>query len=75
MSGDDIPAVRVVRILRELGDRGLVAVEKSGPRWRYHQDDDLHRLARELLVATGDERGGLRAADRRDQGHVAGRSP
>ena len=56
VSGDDIPAVRVVRILRELGDRGLVAVEKSGPRWRYHQDDDLHRLARELLVATGDER-------------------
>jgi predicted ATPase/DNA-binding SARP family transcriptional activator len=50
VSGRDIPPVRVVRILRELTDRGLVAVEKDGPRWHYHQDDDLHRWARELLV-------------------------
>jgi predicted ATPase/DNA-binding SARP family transcriptional activator len=56
VSGEDIPAVRVVRILRELSDRGLVGVEKDGPRWRYHQDDDLHRLARELLVDKDGER-------------------
>ena len=37
--------VRVVRILRELTARGLLAVDRSGPRWRYYQDDDLHRYA------------------------------
>jgi predicted ATPase len=51
-----IPPVRIVRILRELTARGLLAVDKSGPRWRYHQDDDLHRLACELLES-GDEAG------------------
>lgn len=49
-----IPPVRIVRILRELTARGLLTVDRSGPRWRYHQDDDLHRLARELLEAGGE---------------------
>jgi tetratricopeptide (TPR) repeat protein len=34
----------------------LVTVDRSGPRWRYSQDDDLHRFARDLLAAEGDER-------------------
>jgi predicted ATPase/DNA-binding SARP family transcriptional activator len=50
-----IAEVRVVRILRELTARGLLAVDRSGPRWRYQQDDDLHRYARELLVDGGEE--------------------
>jgi predicted ATPase/DNA-binding SARP family transcriptional activator len=51
---DPIAPVRVVRILRELTARGLLSVDRSGPRWRYHQDDDLHRMARELLDASGE---------------------
>jgi predicted ATPase/DNA-binding SARP family transcriptional activator len=49
-----IPPVRIVRILRELTARGLLAVDRSGPRWRYQQDDDLHRLAAELLEVAGE---------------------
>jgi predicted ATPase/DNA-binding SARP family transcriptional activator len=56
VSGGPIADVRVVRILRELTARGLLSVDRSGPRWRYQQDDDLHRYARELLVAEDDER-------------------
>jgi predicted ATPase/DNA-binding SARP family transcriptional activator/tetratricopeptide (TPR) repeat protein len=56
VADEAIPPVRIVRILRELTARGLLAIDRSGPRWRYHQDDDLHRLARELLDA-GDEGG------------------
>ena len=55
VSGGPIAPVRVVRILRELTARGLLAVDRSGARWRYHQDDDLHRFARELLVEHGEE--------------------
>ncbi len=55
VAGDGIAPVRVVRILRELSVRGLVSVEQSGPSWRYSQDDDLHRYARELLVTEGRE--------------------
>src|SRR5450432_3762490 len=55
VSGGPIVPVRVVRILRELTARGLLAVDRSGARWRYHQDDDLHRFARELLVEHGEE--------------------
>jgi non-specific serine/threonine protein kinase len=54
VAGAAIAPVRVVRILRELTARGLLAVDRSGPRWRYHQDEDLHRLARELLDAAGE---------------------
>ena len=56
VAADDIAASRVVRILRELTMRGLVSVERTGPRWRYSQDDDLHRFARELLADEGAER-------------------
>ena len=55
VSGDRIAPVRVVRILRELTARGLLSVDRSGPHWRYAQDDDLHRFARELLVEHGEE--------------------
>ncbi len=34
---------------------GLLAVDRTGARWRYQQDDDLHRFARELLVEHGEE--------------------
>ena len=59
VAGGPIAPVRVVRILRELTARGLLTVDRSGPRWRYHQDDDLHRYARELLAAHGEERAAL----------------
>ncbi len=55
-SGGPIEEVRVVRILRELTVRGLLTVDRSTPRWRYHQDDDVHRFARELLAEAGEER-------------------
>ena len=54
VADETIPPVRIVRILRELTARGLLAVDRSGPRWRYHQDDDLHRLARDLLGESGE---------------------
>jgi predicted ATPase/DNA-binding SARP family transcriptional activator len=56
VSGDAIPPVRVVRILRELTASGLLGVDRAGPRWRYHQEDDLRRFAGELLVECGEER-------------------
>jgi predicted ATPase len=55
VSGSEAEAVRVVRILRELTARGLLSVDRSGPRWRYAQDDDLHHFAGELLVESGEE--------------------
>jgi predicted ATPase len=55
VSGGPIEDVRVVRVLRELTARGLLSVDREGPRWRYQQDDDLHRYARELLVERGEE--------------------
>jgi predicted ATPase/DNA-binding SARP family transcriptional activator len=54
VAGGPIAPVRVVRILRELTARGLLTVDRSGPRWLYQQDDDLHRMARELLDAAGE---------------------
>lgn len=57
VAGEDVAPVRVVRILRELSIRGLVTLDRSGPRWRYSQDDDLHRFARDLLAAEGGEHG------------------
>ena len=45
-----VPPMQVVRILRELTERNLLAVDTSRPRWRYTQDDDLHRYASEFLV-------------------------
>ena len=58
-AGPDLPRVRLVRILRELGDRGLVVTDRTGARWTYAQDDDLHRFAREQLVSAGEERATL----------------
>ncbi len=54
VAGGAIAQVRVVRMLHELTARGLVAVDRSGARWRYYQDDDLHHLARELLGESGE---------------------
>ncbi|HUZ54445.1 MAG TPA: BTAD domain-containing putative transcriptional regulator [Streptosporangiaceae bacterium] len=54
VAGGRIAPVRVVRILRELTARGLLAVDRSGVRWQYYQDDDLHHLARELLDAAAE---------------------
>ena len=71
VSGDGIAPVRVVRILRELTARGLLSVDQSGPRWRYEQDDDLHRFARELLIERGEEA----AAYERLAGALRGRLP
>ena len=72
VADEGIPAVRVVRLLRELTVRGLLTVDRSGPRWRYRQDDDLRRLAGRVaaLAWRGDR--DLRAAGRDHPGDVAG---
>ena len=51
---DLVPPLRVVRILGELADRGLVTVRHGGPRLLYAQDDDLRRVAAERLAASGE---------------------
>ena len=51
---DLVPPLRVVRILGELADRGLVTVRRGGPRLLYAQDDDLRRVAAERLAASGE---------------------
>jgi DNA-binding SARP family transcriptional activator len=53
---DEIPSTRVARLLGELSARGLLRVDRSGPRWRYEQHDDVRNYARALLVASGEER-------------------
>jgi predicted ATPase/DNA-binding SARP family transcriptional activator len=57
VSGQDVPPVRVVRILRELTASGLLSVDRAGARWRYQQDDDLARFARDMLASSGEEEG------------------
>jgi DNA-binding SARP family transcriptional activator/predicted ATPase len=52
---DDIPSTRVARLLGELSARGLLRVDRSGPRWRYEQHDDVREYARGLLLASGEE--------------------
>jgi DNA-binding SARP family transcriptional activator len=61
---DEIPSTRVARLLGELSARGLLRVDRSGPRWRYEQHDDVRNYARSLLVSRGEERAtfGLLAA-------------
>ena len=49
-----VPPLRVVRILGELADRGLVTVRRGGPRLLYAQDDDLRRVAAERLSASAE---------------------
>ena len=51
---DLVPPLRVVRILAELADRGLVTVRRGGPRLLYAQDDDLRRVAAARLAASGE---------------------
>ncbi|HEY1531187.1 MAG TPA: BTAD domain-containing putative transcriptional regulator [Galbitalea sp.] len=53
---DQIPSTRVARVLGELSARGLLHVNRTGPRWRYEQHDDVREFARELLLASGEER-------------------
>jgi predicted ATPase/DNA-binding SARP family transcriptional activator len=55
VAGGHTAPVRVVRVLRELTARGLLMVDSVGARWRYQQDDDLHRLAGELLLESGEQ--------------------
>lgn len=50
VSDEVLAPIRVIRILRELADRGLLAVDRSGPRWRYRQDDDIRRFAAARLT-------------------------
>jgi DNA-binding SARP family transcriptional activator/predicted ATPase len=52
---DEIPSTRVARLLGELSARGLLRVDRSGPRWRYQQHDDVRSYARSLLLASGEE--------------------
>lgn len=52
----DVPPMRVVRILRELTSAGLVCLDRSGPHWRYRQDDDVRAYASELSLHTDEER-------------------
>ncbi len=54
VADSSVPGLRVVRILRELTARGLVAVDRTGPRWHYRLDDDLRRLSRDRLDASGE---------------------
>ena len=51
----DVPSTRVARLLGELSARGLLHVDRSGPRWRYEQHDDVRAYARALLRASGEE--------------------
>ncbi len=49
VSAQDLPPLRVIRLLRELTDRGLLTVDRSGPRWRYRQDDDVQQFVTSKL--------------------------
>lgn len=40
---------RVARLLAELADGGLLGVDRSGPHWRYRQDDQVRAFARARL--------------------------
>ncbi len=53
---EDIPSTRVARLLGELSARGLLRVDRSGPRWRYEQHADVREYARGLLLASGEEK-------------------
>ncbi|MGI8878978.1 MAG: ATP-binding protein [Jatrophihabitans sp.] len=54
VAGEGIAPIRVVRILRRLTESGLLIADRSGARWRYQQDDDLHRFALDELDAAGE---------------------
>ena len=50
LAGGPVTGPRVVRILGQLVDLGLLRVDRGDERWRWSQDDELHRYARELLA-------------------------
>ncbi|MBF4766713.1 hypothetical protein ISU10_02905 [Nocardioides agariphilus] len=49
LAGGSVTGPRVVRILGQLVAFGLLRVDRGSERWRWSQDDELHRYARELL--------------------------
>lgn len=53
---DEVPPTRVARLLGELSARGLLRIDRSGPRWRYEQHDDVREYARGILTTSGEER-------------------
>jgi predicted ATPase/DNA-binding SARP family transcriptional activator len=46
---------RIARILAELSDRGLVEIDRAGPRWSYRQDDQVRTFARAHLASNEGE--------------------
>ncbi|MEJ7648967.1 MAG: BTAD domain-containing putative transcriptional regulator [Nakamurella sp.] len=56
-----IDRLRLPRLLRELTDRTLVLLDAAGAHWSYDMDDDLRRLAAELLAENGDTTAALLA--------------
>lgn len=54
VAGAELPPARVVRVLAELADRGLLRVDTAGARWLYELDDDIQRFAGELLTENGE---------------------
>ena len=72
---DLVPPLRVVRILGELADRGLVTVRRGGPRLLYAQDDDLRRVASRAARGIGRGAGHLPPARGDRPRPAAGRSP
>ncbi len=55
VASEQVPASRITRMLGELSARGLLKVDRSGPRWSYEQHDDVRAYARELLDERGEE--------------------
>jgi predicted ATPase/DNA-binding SARP family transcriptional activator len=49
LSGDGTAPGRAARLLGELAEGGLLRVDRSGPRWRYRQDDQVRAFARARL--------------------------
>ena len=72
---DLVPPLRVVRILGELADRGLVTVRRGGPRLLYAQDDDLRRVASRAARGIGRGAGHLPPTRGDRPRPAAGRSP
>ena len=50
-----VPRPRVLRILGQLASYGLLRADRATERWRWVQEDELHRYARDLLAAHGEE--------------------
>lgn len=50
VSDDQVHRVRVLRVLGSLAGCGLMRADRATERWRWTQDDELHRFARDLLA-------------------------